>query len=154
MTLNSDNKNLAMVSTEIQSWDEVYTFDSALKIGTIFTALDKPFYAAEPPQGSILTENTIYSSKKDISKEKKSMLFQITCISFALDDLTLYLDTHPDCPEGLRIYKDCHQRRESLIKEFSSNYYPINRDSIECSAADKAPFNWNIGPMPWEGGLL
>ena len=154
MTANSDNKNLAIVSIPIQSWSNVYTLDSALKIGTIFPDLNKPFYAAEPPQGSNLTENTIFSSKTEINKEKKSMLFQITYISFALDDLTLYLDTHPDCQLGLKLYKDCLQRREALIKEFSANYYPLNRDSIEASAADKAPFNWNIGPMPWEGGLL
>ena len=154
MTTSSENKNLSMISIPIQSWAEVYTFDSALKCGTIFPDLNKPFYAAEPPQGSILAENSIFSSKADDNKEKKSMLFQITCISFVLDDLTLYLDTHPDCVKGLNLYKECHQRREALIKDFSSNYYPLNRDSIDESEAAKAPFNWNIGPMPWEGGLL
>ena len=154
MTANIDNKNLAIVSIPLQSWSEVYTLDSALKIGTIFPDLDKPFYAAEAPKGSVLTDNIIFSSKTEINKEKKSMLFQINCISFALDDLTLYLDTHPDCQLGLKFYKDCHQRREALIKEFSSNFYPLNRDSIDASTAEKAPFNWNIGPLPWEGGLL
>ena len=154
MTSNNDNKNLSMISIPVQSWSEVYTLDSALKIGTIFKDLNKPFYAAEPPEGNMLTDSTIFSSKTEINKDKKSMLYQITCISFALDDLTLYLDTHPDCQQGLKLYKDCYQRREALIKEFSSNYYPLNRDSIEGSEADKAPFSWNLGPMPWEGGLL
>ena len=38
---------LAMVQVPMQQWEEVYEPEQALKAGTIFPALDKPFFGGE-----------------------------------------------------------------------------------------------------------
>ena len=38
---------LAMVQTPMQEWEEVYEPEQALKAGTLFPALDKPFFGGE-----------------------------------------------------------------------------------------------------------
>ena len=47
LKLEIKKEELAIVFVPCQSWGELYDKDQALKAGTIFKELDKPFYAAE-----------------------------------------------------------------------------------------------------------
>ena len=39
-------------------------------------------------------------------------------ISFAMDDIVLFLDTHPCCQEALAYYEECKKMREEAIDEY------------------------------------
>ena len=61
--------------------------------------------------------------KTDCSK--KQLLNRIDQVSFAVNDMTLYLDTHP-CDEKALTY--CHelvQERKKLLKEYAEAYGPL-----------------------------
>ena len=78
---------------------------------------------------------------------KRSMLDEISKISFVIDELRLFLDTHPDCTEAIQMIKNHMTHRASLVANYTANYGPIEA---------YAPFEgcawlWNEGPMPWEG---
>ena len=53
---------------------------------------------------------------------KKELLHAIGETSFVLDDLRLYLDTHPDCSEALSMFSEFQNRREALVRQFEKSY--------------------------------
>ena len=43
---------------------------------------------------------------------KQQLFAFITEVSFALDDISLYLDTHPECPKALAAYSNYKAMRQ------------------------------------------
>lgn len=84
--------------------------------------------------------------KNDIDRE--CLMKIITQASFAMDDVKLFLDTHPSCKEALEYYKKAKKVREEAWEEYTQRFGPLSSyevDNMEC-------WDWNKGPMPWEGG--
>lgn len=65
--------------------------------------------------------------------------------SFAIDDIRLFLDTHPDCPGALEKYRELVGCENRLTEEFESRCFPLTADA----ALDGD--SWIRGPWPWEG---
>lgn len=84
--------------------------------------------------------------KCDISKEK--LMDIITKASFAMDDVKLFLDTHPNCMEALEYYHKAKEMREKAWEMYTDNFGPLSAYDV----ANKDCWDWNKGPMPWEGG--
>lgn len=142
-----ENPTLAMISVPIQPWTPPYDFDRALKIGTIFPDLNKPVFCGDdiaPPSGCPDSE-----AKSD---SPACLLRQINEASFALTDLSLYLDTHPECDSAICLYQQTMKKRKELLSAFAKNYFPLNQDCIDESHCDGKQFCWTLGPAPWEGG--
>ncbi len=82
-----------------------------------------------------------------MNKMNKKQLFDfITEVSFALDDISLYLDTHPDCPKALAVYCKYKEMRAQAVKDYINNYGPLNRYQVN----DENYFDWVNEPWPWE----
>lgn len=123
---------IAIASVPIQEWEQPYEPEKALQQGTVFSCLYKPFFAEEQ-----------MSNKEAMPKsECEALLNTIQQISFALVDITLYLDTHPDDQEALKFREDNRLRRKELLQKFAAQYYPLTPD---CEGL------WSDGPIPWEG---
>lgn len=85
------------------------------------------------------------SSYNNISKDE---LFKIiTDVSFALDDVKLFLNTHPNCYEALKYYSDYQKIRNIAIKEYTYQYGPLSAYNV--NICDK--WSWCNEPWPWEG---
>lgn len=137
---------LAIASVPVQSWTAPYDFDRALKIGTIFPDLNKPVFCGDDiplPDDSC--------SASSASGSPKCLLKEINEVSFALTDLSLFLDTHPDCDSAISLYQQTMKKRKTLLETFSKNYFPLNQDCIEESNCNGKKFCWTCGPAPWEG---
>lgn len=165
-------EHLAMASVPVQQWGLLYSEEEALRIGTIFQDLNKPFFAAEEgPKGedaafrdqepSVSMENQrmgdALENTDSIPLERASLLRKIQQVSFVLDDLRLYLDTHPQEEEGLSLFKAAGDRRKTLMREYARQFYPLTADCMaEGCPADPGPscFCWQKGPAPWEGGCV
>ncbi len=77
---------------------------------------------------------------------KESLLSEIMSLDFAINDLALYLDTHPCCQKALYLHNEYSQKYESLTKIYKENFGPLtNLDSTES-------WNWIENPWPWERG--
>jgi len=113
----ADKEHLAMASVPVQTWGALYDKDEVLAAGTIFKELDMPFFAADH-----------IPAKKGMTDP----LTEIQKISFILDDLRLYLDTHPDDPDALTLMKRLVKERKSLTVDFAKEHYPLTPD---CMAA-------------------
>lgn len=124
---------LAIATVPLQPWEEPLSAAEALKAGTVFPALQLPFYIEEQMETpEAMPEN-----------DCERLLKQIDQASFLLTDLKLYLDTHPEEAEASSLYQNTRLKRRELLAQFASDYYPLTQDCEGCQAD---------GPAPWEGG--
>ena len=79
---------------------------------------------------------------------KEKLLQRINEVSFAVDDLLLYLDTHPCCQEALSLYQECASERRKLMKEYAQHYGPLTID--DALETDGNRWKWMEQPFPWE----
>lgn len=87
--------------------------------------------------------------------DRASLLKEIDEVSFAVNEATLYLDTHPDCKEAITYFNEMAPKRAELLKQFADSFEPLTVDCI-CKDGKKLTdhFVWLDGPAPWEGGAL
>ncbi|MCU6748127.1 MULTISPECIES: spore coat protein CotJB [Lachnospiraceae] len=144
-------KNLAIATVPVQEWGDLYLDREALKKGTIFKALDKPFFAAEEMTEGAEQEAAEGEKLDPRQTEQEEMLGKIQELSFVLDDLTLYLDTHEQDTAALQMFLKKTGERKELLQKFAEICGPLTRD---CCSEDKETeyFGWQRLPMPWEGG--
>lgn len=148
-----DTKNLAIASVGYQSYKETYEFSEALQIGTVFPELNKPFFAADKGEKTVSALNNSSAEKTECEK----LLQKINEISFAVNDLSLYLDTHCEETEPRYLYHKCIKERKILLEEFAQKFYPLTQDCLAKASCEKpnaqgeTVFSWSVGPLPWEG---
>ena len=83
-----------------------------------------------------------------MENSKENLMELIMESGFAMTDLILYLDTHPDDEQALRSYNDYRQIRKVAVMEYTSKYGPLNSFNVDCANFK----SWTMGPWPWEGG--
>ncbi|WP_066712113.1 spore coat protein CotJB [Clostridium sp. Marseille-P299] len=83
-----------------------------------------------------------------MDKNREKLIHCITEVSFYLDDLRLFLDTHPCDREALAVYAEFQKRREALLKEYEEVYGPLRWYGYNNSCDI---WNWTQYPWPWEG---
>ncbi len=79
-------------------------------------------------------------------EDRKMIKKELAQLSFALDDLRLFLDTHPDCLEALKNYNELRCRRDEVIKKYEACIGPVNF----YNAGGTTAWNWVQQPWPWE----
>ena len=67
--------------------------------------------------------------------------------SFAMDDVILYLDTHPDDRNALNYYRYVVALRKEAVKAYEASFGPL---TIE-DADDACTWSWLTERWPWEG---
>ena len=97
---------------------------------------------------STMTANTMnMSSNDDCRPTREEMLQNIKCLNFAIIELGLYLDTHPDDEKALCLHiKYCKDYRE-LTDKYQKVYGPLTIN-FPCNK-----WRWLEEPWPWEGGM-
>lgn len=148
--MKENTAHLAIASIPKQKWNEIYNEEEAFGNGTIFPELNKPFYVTEDDPE--LKEKANKFQNRLTAQE--SMLLQIQQTGFVLDDLRLYMDTHPEDLQGLKMLKVMVKVKKNLMREFAVKFYPL---TPECMAdiyeenPDSACYCWPEGKIPWEG---
>lgn len=143
-------KGLAVVSVPIQEIGALYDDAKALCQGTVFENLYMPFFAAENLDGKKEKDTSLKSGEQKAREELLSKLLQV---SFVMDDLALYLDTHEKDGKAMELYEKKAKERALLKQEFAETFYPLTRDCIHY-AKETGQWNWQEGPMPWEGACV
>lgn len=78
--------------------------------------------------------------------EKSALMTQITQISFVMDELRLYLDTHPDHADALAMFTRNRSLRQQLIDRYTERFGAPEA----YSAGGSGEWDWTQAPMPWE----
>ena len=80
-------------------------------------------------------------------KSKHELMNLINQFSFMVDDIALYLDTHPTCRDGIDAYKHYKMLREEAISDYTCTYGPISKYNVNVDNY----WDWVNKPWPWEG---
>ena len=81
------------------------------------------------------------------SSERENLLNQWQQYNFALVDLNLYLDTHPNDSNALKLYQNYLNITKKIGDKYEEMYGPLTTDS---NTASKNGWNWIRSPWPWE----
>lgn len=65
----------------------------------------------------------------------------------ALDDIALYLDTHPMDQDAMDYYRYVQRANQDAVRAFEQVHGPLMIDRVESN-----DWNWINAPWPWEGG--
>ena len=95
--------------------------------------------------------NILNNSPQNGARTNRHMLMnRINQASFAVDEVRLYLDTHPCDSEALAYFHEMIRKRNQALKEYAAAYGPLTVDTAESSCADC--WNWVNEPWPWQEG--
>ena len=105
-----------------------YDARKALVRGTLFPGLDLPFMGM-------------------INKNEKPVtpLTELQTMSFVLQELALYLDTHADDMEALDLYRKYQMLYNEGRDKYEQMCGPLNHMSV-----GTGPYRWIDDPWPWE----
>lgn len=76
------------------------------------------------------------------------LLHWIDMVSFAVVDITEYLDTHPKDEEALKYFNHYVDLRKTAMQAYAEKYGPL---TIEMVNPDNC-WTWATQHLPWEGG--
>ena len=107
----------------------MYEPRKALVRGTMYPGLDLPFMGMVNQKEQPVTPKT-----------------ELQTMAFAIQELALYLDTHPDDKEALTLYRAYQKMNHKAMMEYSEKYGPLNH---KCPVDDKT-YTWLSDPWPWE----
>ena len=97
--------------------------------GTIYPGLDLPF------KGMV--------NQQELPVNPKT---QMQVLLFAIQELALYLDTHPEDAEALELYQQYQELYHKCMKDYSQHRKPMNH----ITPVDHKQYTWLDEPWPWE----
>ena len=113
-----------------------------------------PGMPAEPVRDSRLSAqnvmpacSTCQGTGRIIIQDKEALMRQIMEAGFAMDDVILFLDTHPENQDALRYYKAVRDMRDQSMAAYENQFGPLRYTDVTSSSWD-----WVTEKWPWEGG--
>lgn len=106
-----------------------YEARKGLVRGTLYPGLDLPFMGMVNCKEQPVTLST-----------------EMQALGFAVQELALYLDTHPKDREALELYRAYQKAHKKAMMEYSKRKGPLNHMEID----DANRYTWVDDPWPWE----
>ena len=77
--------------------------------------------------------------------EQAELLTKVDAYCFAAHDVALYLDTHPNDQEMIRLYDSLNGEVKKVTREYENKFGPLLKNG-----ATGYPWTWNNSPWPLE----
>lgn len=110
----------------------LYDESTGLEKGNMFKNLYSPYKNYEPKE---LIPKT----------EREALLYNILKLSFALNDLNLYLDIHHDDERVYQVFMECANALKRCVEEYEKKY-----QVLELCHDTFGKYTWISNPWPWE----
>ena len=78
--------------------------------------------------------------------DRSELLKKVQAYCFAAYDWNLYLDTHPDDKDAIKMYHKMVNRAEELKTEYQMKFGPL----IAKESKNMERWDWLDDPWPWE----
>ena len=85
---------------------------------------------------------------KECRRSKSQLMQLINEVSFAVNDMNLHLDTHPDDKSAMEFMCDKIRIREEALKEYAMYYGPLTIATADDDCSNS--WDWVMQPWPWE----
>lgn len=80
---------------------------------------------------------------------RQDLLDWINAVSFAADDVKLFLDLHPCHTEALEYFAEVKRQRVQALKEYAKYYGPL---TVDTASDCEETWMWAETPWPWQEG--
>ncbi len=77
---------------------------------------------------------------------KQALLHEIMALNFAVNDLVLYLDTHPEDSKAICMHNEYVKKVIALTEKYQSLFGPLTVNFTSDT------WDWINEPWPWERG--
>lgn len=128
-----------MLNNSVQENCGMYTPEQGLMRGNMFPTLFDP-YKKWPLR------------KLEGKTDQETMLLNIQALDFAMKDINLYLDVHPNDSCMIRKFNEYLNNQNQLLNEYQQRFGPITL-SISNRSLNNIPWAWNNTRVPWERGM-
>ena len=81
---------------------------------------------------------------QDSKNTKDEMLCKIMELKFSIQELALYLDTHPECMKALCLHREYCRELKDIMDKYQRAYGPLTTE-FPCNK-----WRWIEEPWPWE----
>jgi len=122
-------------NTYLSNNNDLETPEKGLEKGNLFKYLYDPY------------KNYQYRSLNP-NNDFEKLLYNILKYKFAMNDLNLYLDTHPNNKNYIELYNKYQMEEIKATNEFEKKYGPLTLDS---KYLENDPWMWLKPTWPWEG---
>ena len=78
--------------------------------------------------------------------EQEMMLRKIRSLDFAMWEMRIFLDTHPNDPAAIKKYDSYAMKHKEMINIYTSKYGPI----ISPGSMGSMKWTWLADPWPWD----
>jgi len=106
-----------------------YDAKKALVRGTLYPGLDLPFMGMVNQKERPVTPTT-----------------ELQALGFAVQELALYLDTHPEDKEALALYRSYQEMLHKGMMQYTEKCGPLNHKM----PVNDEKYSWLCDPWPWE----
>lgn len=106
-----------------------YSKTKALENGTLFQELDLPFHL-----------------KVNAPQLADTHLNQLRALDFVIQELSLYLDTHPNDSEAFALFQNYVELEKTAREKYVEQHGPLTQND----AALSSTYTWVNGPWPWQ----
>ena len=77
--------------------------------------------------------------------ERQRLMNELYRVDFAITELNLYLDTHPECTAALQMLHEQLAAYEELSAAYAQEFGPLTIDQVT-----GCHYTWTQAPWPWE----
>ena len=79
--------------------------------------------------------------------QREELMQKVQSYEFAINELALYLDTHPEDEKGIKLRRRYWNEVKGLKDKYQKVYGPLTIN-VPCNK-----WKWIDEPWPWEGGM-
>lgn len=90
--------------------------------------------------------NCVMNENTDNNLSECELMKKVQSLAFTINDLALYLDTHPKDEKAVEMHKKYAIQYRNAYEDYQRKYGPL---SIFCPCNS---WRWIASPWPWEGG--
>ena len=153
--MNMDDSYNMNQTNNMPKFNQMNKFMQNDKFKNIFKPKDKE-QLLEPYEG--LIKGNMFANLYDPYKnyrpkelepnnEREALLYQLMQYKFALIELNLYLDTHPNDSEMVELYNKYLKIEKQMCDKYESMYGPLTTGS---NNLNENSWEWINSPWPWE----
>lgn len=85
----------------------------------------------------------------NLMSEREMSLWKVQAYEFAIVEVGLFLDTHPNDQTALSYFKQYRDMKHKAVSDFTKKFGPITMDHMD---NDLSSWKWIQNPWPWEIG--
>lgn len=89
----------------------------------------------------------LVEGEKLMNDKRCKALSDIRAVQFSLVDLTLFLDTHPDCQKALSEFNRLSHCLQQMLEQYQTEYGALYSYGVMAAGSG---WNWVDCPWPWQ----